>query len=407
MNDLREKLTASNAKLAKIDEDNESLLEPAAKKPYHDLKSTQRVVVHREIRGKFGPKLNQFVKKRKLEASHVVFNDVDGIKTQVRINFQRHRTYENLTPFEKEQVRVVSDTNSIHLTSEGTYASHRRIVCELPPLSHIRQHNKIVMASLPQPQAAPRRDGAFVNLIQEIKTQLEFLHEMGGVDLSQEIFIQPGIDAAKLTNTSSICVYSVKTISKLTDIGIIGCVIGGDGYKDMDDSGGPFFEQVKKLAQNPLIQTKFGVVSIKIRIAGDLVNMNEQLGLSKASSNYPCPACNLHRDYFVSTSYNDNLRHACNGPALGRSRASIMNEAIKSSPDKGVKHLPLTPIPLDPNCLILDSVVFDVLHMRIRLTSKNIFFGSYVCFDVSVVSLLIITKSTSNTAPEHATATFS
>ena len=377
LTELREKLTAANDKLAKIDEDNESLLEPPAKKPYHELKSTQRVVVHQQIRGKFGPKLDRFVNKRKLEASHVIFNDVDGVKSQVRVNFQHHRTFEKLTPFEKERVRVVSDTNSIHLTSEGTYLSHRRIVSELPPLAHLRQHNKIVIASLPQPRAAPMRDGAFVQMIPEIKTQLEFLHEMGGVNLSEEVFIQPGIDAAKLTNTSSICVYSVKTISSMTDIGIIGCVIGGDGYKDMDEAGGPFFEQVKQLARNPFIQTKFGVVPVKIRIGGDLVNMNEQLGLSKASCNHPCPACTLHKDNFVTTSYNPHLRDACNGSALARSRASIMNEAIKSSPDKGVKHLPLTPIPLDPNGLILDSIVFDVLHMRIRLTSTYSF---YCCF---------------------------
>ena len=124
------------------------------------------------------------------------------------------------------------------------------------------------------------------------------------------------------------------------------------------------------------------------------LTITEVLGLSKASSNYPCVGCNLHRDNFATTTTNLRLRDACNGPALGRTRASIMNEAVKPIKDKsfGVKHLPLLPVPRNPNELILKIVVICELHMTIRI------FGEYFVVIAAVVIVIIVYDLISITA---------
>ena len=249
---------------------------------------------------------------------------------------------------------------------------NRRVVPELPPLLHLRQHDEAVTATLPVPQAAPGRTGAFVDMRSEATSLAEFLHDMGQLDQDEDIYLKPASDATKLTNSKSLCIYSVQIISAGSEIGIVGAVEGGDSYEDMKVSGAPFFEQVKELATNPVLRTKVGDVAVKIRIGGDLVNILEMMGLSKATSNFPCPTCHLPRVRFSDTSFDPALRVACNGTRLGRTRATIWNEAIKQPNQRkfSVKHVPLCPIPRDPNGLIIDAIVFCELHITVRLCGK-------------------------------------
>ena len=108
----------------------------------------------------------------------------------------------------------------------------------------------------------------------EIAAQYEFLRDMNLVKPEDEVYVKPANDALKLTNTSSLCIFSVETIvSAGSEIGVVGAVKGGDSYDELKDAGKPFFWQVRELAEHPIVKTKYGDVQIKIRIGGDMVNL--------------------------------------------------------------------------------------------------------------------------------------
>ena len=287
----------------------------------------------------------------------------------------------------------MAEMKIIHRTSNESYASHRRVVPELPPLLHIKEHDKTVTASLPQLFASPVREGGFVDMRTEAASLIDFLHDMGRLNLEDEIYVKPACDALKLTNTKSLCIYSVQVISAGSEIALVGAVEGGDGYDDMRYSGAPFLNNLKEFAKDPVLKTKVGHVSVKIRVGGDMVNMLEMLGLAKASSNHPCPACILPRNQFWKATVDEGLLRSCNNHELGRTRASIWNEAIKPPKDRcfSVKNAPIIPVPRDTNALIIDAVVFCELHMRVRLCG-NLLLLVVVVVVVVVVSVVIVSS---------------
>ena len=375
---LQSKLEAVQIELNEIKGTSEDFSEPPCKKAYYKLQSTQRAAVNKLIRGKFGPKIDRFMKKRKISASYLVFNDNEGMRNDIRINFKTPHIFENLTRAERERQEMMSEAKAISPTANNLYSAFRRIIPDLPPLRHLKKHDDIVFASLPQLQAAPGRQGGFINMRNEAIALVEFLHDMGQLNLEEEVYLKPAADALKLTNTTALCIHSIQAISRGSEIGIVGAVSGGDSYEDLKECGGAFFKDLKDLATNPVLKTKVGEIPFLIRIGGDLVFLLELLGLSKATSNYPCAVCNLQKARFWETPYNPLLLQACNNHVGGRTRASIMNEAIKAPNDRhfSVKHMPLCQYPLNPNGLIIDAIVFCELHMRIRLCGDNFFFLS-------------------------------
>ena len=158
--------------------------------------------------GTFGPTIDRFVKKRKLSANHLVLDDDSGAQNGVRINFKSRHTYEQLTPGERETVAIMADQKSINRTSNESYLSFRRVIPELPPLLHLKKYDQEVCASLVQPEAAPGREGGFVNLRAEAVAITEFLHDIGQLNLNEDVFLKPANDALKLTNSKSLCVYT-------------------------------------------------------------------------------------------------------------------------------------------------------------------------------------------------------
>ena len=342
-----------------------------AKKPYHDLKQAQRAVVNREIREVFAPEIDKTLKKRKLTVGQLILKESEGQQADVRINVQPAHTFESLTQAEKDKLALICDSKAIHRVSHESYAAMRRIIPDMPPFTHVRQYEEQIISKFPPLIDAPGRPGAFFPLRDEISSQIEYLHEMGKLNLAEPVYIKAGIDATKL-NSTSVCIYSIETISTATEIGIAGAVVGGDAYEDMQLTARPFLEQVKQLATNPIINTPIGDVEVKLRVGGDLANMLELLGLCKACSKNPCPLCTISKDQFAPAATNPSLRTACN-TYLGRTIANISNIAIQSKAQYGVKRLPLLPAPVDPNTPIGRLILICLLHARMRLTGMVFF----------------------------------
>ena len=265
----------------------------------------------------------------------------------------------------------MSDTNSIYRTSHAAYASKRRLIKDLPPLTHLKLYDESLKAKLPPITVAPGRPGGFTPIRTEVKTQIEFLDRKGDLDQEKPVYVKCGIDATKMTNKDNCYVYSIETISSKTEIGLVGAVKGGDSADDMEKCGTSYFEELKELDVNPLVETNVGAVKVELRGGGDLSNLYAQLGLCKATSKYCCPICVLPKDRFYATAFDPNLVAGCNGRTYGRTRANISNEAIKSKPDFSVKRLPQCPLPRDPNQLIVKWVVYCVLHADLRLAGKT------------------------------------
>ena len=339
-----------------------------AKKPYHDLSAAQKSVVHRQVRETVAPKIDELLEDRKLCVSLVVLKDVDGKNPSVKINTQPHRTFDQLTDAERQTVAELSDSNAIHRTSNASYAAKRKIIKDLPPLTHLQRHNENVASSLPPIRQAPGREGGFLPIRTELKQQIEHLDKLGKLDSSETVYVKYGLDSTRLTHNVNCCVYSAETISASTEIGLVGAVDGGDSHDDMDTAAPPFFEQIKELDKNPVIQTDIGDVKVELRGGGDLCNIYQQLGLCNATSKHNCPCCVLPKASFWETADNEELLRKCNGPELGRTRSNIMNEAKQTKPNFSVKNMPQTPLPRNPNGLIITWMVLCMLHAVLRLT---------------------------------------
>ena len=342
-----------------------------SRKPYHDLCPAQKSAVHKDLRENLVPELDTALKKRNLRIEQVVLAHTEGEKSAVKIDVRPKRTYNELSPIELETVAAMSDTNSIYRTSHAAYASKRRLIKDLPPLTHLKLYDESLKAKLPPITVAPGRPGGFTPIRTEVKTQIEFLDRKGDLDQEEPVYVKCGIDATKMTNKDNCCVYSIETISSKTEIGLVGAVKGGDSADDMEKCGTSYFEELKELDVNPLVETNVGAVKVELRGGGDLSNLYAQLGLCKATSKYCCPICVLPKDRFYATAFDPNLVAGCNGRTYGRTRANISNEAIKSKPDFSVKRLPQCPLPRDPNQLIVKWVVYCVLHADLRLAGKT------------------------------------
>ena len=360
LNDMQSKLDELSAAKGKFVQN-----QAKSRKAYHDLGPAQKSVIHKDVRENLVPELDSAFKKRKLEVSEVVLVDSEGKNAAVKIHARPRHTFDELNPAELEIVSAISDLKVIYRTSHAAYAANRRLIKDFPPLEHLKL-DEALLATMPQITVAPGRPGGFTPIRSEIKAQIEYLDQKGDLNLAEPVIVKCGIDATKMTHNDNACVYSVETISSATEIGLVGAVKGGDSAKDMAACGPPYFEALKELDANPSIETNVGAVNVKLRGGGDLSNIYEQLGLCKATSRYCCPICVLPKDLFYRAAFDPEMVKHCNGRELGRTRANIMNEAVKSKPEYSVKRLPQCPLPRDPNMLIIDWIVFCVLHAYLR-----------------------------------------
>lgn len=223
------------------------------------------------------------------------------------------------------------------------------------------------MSQLPKIIETPIRSGGFIPIRAELKLQLEHLDCMGNLDQTETVHVKVGVDGTRLTHNNSVCIYTVESISTATDIGLVGAVKGGDGRDDMAQCGAPFFQQLEEIDKNPVIQTDIGDIPIELRGGGDLCNLYTQLVLSAATAKYCCPLCICPKGMFWATAINPALLHDCNSHGLGQTRGNIMNEAIRSKPAFSVKNMPQTPLPRDPNTLIIKWMLLCTLHMDMRI----------------------------------------
>ena len=365
--EFQAKMNEMQTKVDDITASSGKFLNVKAKKPYHDLKATQKSLVHRQIRNEIAPRIDELLEKRELTVNQVVVQDINGQNPPIKIDTKPHRTFQQLTPLERETVAILSDSNSITRTSFTTYAAKRAIIKDLPPTSHLKEHHAIVMASLPKIIPAPVRKGGFLDIRGELKLQMEQLNRLDLLDLSEPVYVKGSLDATQYKHNGSMCIYTVEAISKGTEIGLVGLVEGGDGGVEMDESAGPFFDQILELDKNPIIQTDFGEVPVEVKGGGDLCNLYAQLGLCAATAKHSCPLCVLPKLSFWSAAFDPDLTEACNDRRLGRTRGNIMNEAVKTNPSFSVKGLPRTPLPRDPNALIISWMLICSLHIDLRL----------------------------------------
>ena len=128
----------------------------------------------------------------------------------------------------------------------------------------MKSYDESLKAKLPTISVAPGRAGGFTPIRAEVKEQIEYLDRKGELDLKEPVYVKCGIDATKMTNKDNSCVYSVETISSKTEIGLVGAVKGGDSADDMEKCGTPYFEMLKELDVNLLVETELGAVKVKL-----------------------------------------------------------------------------------------------------------------------------------------------
>ena len=345
-------------------------------KPYKDLGESARTKFKRKFRDAFVSEINEAVKKRGLEVVHVEMRDKNDSEDKIRVNAQKWRTFNELTPLEKQRVEDISDLKSIRRISNSAYAALRSFAMDLVPLTHLKSHDFLLASFLPSFQKAPGRNGAFCSILEEISIQVAHLGKMGHLKQGELLAVKAGIDATRLTTKMCVCVYTIAVISDSSSlIGAVGACAGGDAYEDLMLSGLPFFKELKSVAQKPQVECQGSFYNFTVLMGGDMANILEIFGLSKASSRNPCEFCVVKKSLFhlaaqESFEAADAFNNTCNSSSLARTRANIHNSAAESTNNFGVKRTPICPLPLDPTMFLISVVLICMLHMRMRLTGK-------------------------------------
>ena len=364
-------LTLMEDKLKKLSEQTTKFKLAKARKPYHQLASAQQKRVRREVREIIAPELNNYFNERSLTCGRLVLDDVDGERESVQVHVTPHHKYSELTPIERQTVQRFSNSKSINFVSDESYAAFRRLNSEIPPLSHLKQYDRDIIDQLPALEDAPGRTGAFLPIQFALGQQMEYLVNKGDLAVGEEVAVKIGIDGTKLTNKDQLCVYTAATITKTaSDIGVVGCVSGGDSSVDMDACAAPFFKNLKELALNPSIITSVGEFPARILCGGDMCNILAQYGLAAASSNHPCPVCIVPKTLFSKIFFQPDLLRDCNNGVFARTRGNILAEAAKSNRSFGVKRPPLSPLPLDLEAPLISVILYCSLHGVLRIVSK-------------------------------------
>ena len=346
-------------------------------KQYKELGESARTKLKRKFRDAFVVEMNDAIKKRGLEVVHIEMRDIEGTEDKIRVNAQKAHTFDQLMPLEKQRVEDISDVISIKRISNSAYAALRAFTADLVPLTHLKAHDALIKSFLLSSfQKAPGRKGAFCSVIDEVAIQIDHLWIMGYLKRGEIIFVKAGIDATRLTTKMSVCMYTVQVISDSSSrTGAVGACVGGDAYEDLILSGRPFFQDVEKLAKNPQIESHGESFSLNVLMGGDMANILEIFGLSKASSRNPCEFCTLDKNSFHFAAQESfegaqKVNDACNS-FLARNKANILNAASEPAKNFGVKRAPISPLPLDPAMALINVVLICMLHMRLRLVGKK------------------------------------
>ena len=367
---LEGKLEQQKQQIQQLQAQNKQVLQPRVFKTYHALSDSQKTKEHRRIREYVTSDLEPHLKKRKLGIRQITLEHSDGVEEDVRINAHPANTFANLTEAEKKIVSRVSDYKCLNRQSDASYAGINSVTHVLPPLSHIKSHNALIM--LPEIEVAAGKSGGFCKVLQEVETQLNHLTKVVELRPTDEVHIKAGIDSTKLVNKNSVCVYTIASIAKKgSQIGAVGAVQGGDAWEDMQLSAVPFLNQLEALAKDPNVATAAGIFKVKIVWGGDMCNLLELFGLSKACSKYPCLYCLLSKTQFAAIPYRSDIYTMCNESHLVRTRANILDESRKSVRRYSVKNSPLSPLPLDPSQPLLTIVVICMLHLVMRIVGKK------------------------------------
>ena len=369
-------IATQGQKIADLSSRSNIELSQRPQKPYHSLSISQKGKVNKQIKDKFGPKLNKFLQKRKLEFSSLTLEDADDNQKNVEVRGHKRRKFDELKSVEMSALSQISDQKVVSRLSAKDYARIRSLCSSLPPSTHIKSYEESVAPNLPKVEQAPNfKEGGFCDLVEERNTQIEHLESIDVIHENKVIYVKPGIDATRMTHQNSACVYTLTTLTRDGwDIGAVGLVSGGDHYGDMKDAAKSYFAGVKSIAENNEVTVRGKKVKTQVVIGGDMSNTLELYGLSNATSTYPCMYCNVPKSMFLAICKDPEMWVKCNktgyesANGLARSRAQIINEATKSKPGYGVKGYPLCPLPLNPHWALIYVLLICFLHLRLRVT---------------------------------------
>ena len=115
------------------------------RKRQNELKPAAVKQTKRAYREKFTETINQFGANRGLELEQLVLKDSDG--ERVVVNAQPPNTFENLNQGERKRLARASRWKDLNRLGYRVYASAGK-VAELPPASHIKQHEQMLNAGL-------------------------------------------------------------------------------------------------------------------------------------------------------------------------------------------------------------------------------------------------------------------
>ena len=79
-------IDAQEKKIANLSSHSNIELSQRSQKPYHSLSVSQKGKINKEIKDKFGPKLNKFLQKRKLQFGSLTLEDAEDAHENIEVH---------------------------------------------------------------------------------------------------------------------------------------------------------------------------------------------------------------------------------------------------------------------------------------------------------------------------------
>ena len=79
-------IDAQEKKIANLSSRSNIELSQRSQKPYHSLSVSQKGKINKEIKDKFGPKLNKFLQKRKLQFGSLTLEDAEDAHENIEVH---------------------------------------------------------------------------------------------------------------------------------------------------------------------------------------------------------------------------------------------------------------------------------------------------------------------------------
>jgi len=141
-----------------------------------------------------------------------------------------------------------------------------------------------------------------------------------------------------------------------------------ENYENLKDSLSEITKNLKDFAETPEISIDNVKYKIKFLLGGDMKFLHEMMGLNACNAKHSCLMCKMAKDEFFKNDTNEikNLKRTSGDQISNLSKVKKQKFGVSGDAVEGYLNTPIF------SFLTFDDVIFDTLHLSLRLPGKLI-----------------------------------